>query len=178
MPLGIDIEIDTLVPCLIDVATGGILDTVYSRAGKDELKGLKKKGWLINWDAKDFHDAEIYKILIKGDTQIQGLVALTDTPKDKAVYINFVESAPHNRGESKKYKGVGGHLFAIAVKRSIDLGYDGFLYMDAKDMDLVEYYEKALDAAFLANVDLAYRMIIDENAAKKILSEYTLQEEV
>ena len=57
----------------------------------------------------------------------------------------------------------------------MDLGYDGFVYMDAKNLKLVEHYANKLGAKFLGSFH-AYRMHIDEAAAKELLTNYTLQE--
>jgi hypothetical protein len=170
-----DISIDKFSPCLENAKTGEIIETFFSKADFTELKSLQKKGWNFNWTSKQLNNCEIYKLNITGDRQIHGLVAIQDFPKDKAVYVNIAESAPHNLGKSKQYNGVGGHLFAIAAKRSIDLGYDGFLFMDAKNMKLVEHYKKSLGAAFIG-MPHQYRMAIDEKAAKKLIEKYTLQE--
>ena len=170
-----NIAIDIFSPCLENAKTGEIVETFYSRADKKEITGLQKKGWNFNWTSKQFKDAEIYKIKIKNDNRIQGLIAIQDYPQDKAVYVHIAESAPFNLGKSQQYKGVGGHLFAIAVKRSIDLGYDGFVYMDAKNPKLVKHYTNKLGAKFLGRFH-QYRMYVDEKAAKELLKHYTLQE--
>jgi len=171
-----DVSIDIFSPCLENAKTGEIVDTFYSKADKKELTGLQKKGWNFNWTSKDLKNAEIYKIKIKNDNRIQGLIAIQDDPKNSAIYVHIAESAPFNLGKSKQYKGVGGHLFAIAVKRSIDLGYDGFVYMDAKNLKLVKHYEKTLGATFIGQ-PRPYRMAIKEYAVKKSLEKYTLKEE-
>ena len=36
--------------------------------------------------------------------------------------VDIVETAPHNYGHNGKYEGVGGHLFAIACKVSMESG--------------------------------------------------------
>jgi hypothetical protein len=114
-----NIKIDLFTPCLIETITGAEVDTEYALANDDELKGLKKQSWNFNWTANDLADCDIYKLTVAGDTQIQGLIALKDSIQDKAVYVKIVESAPTNIGENGQYKGIGGHLFAIAAKVSI-----------------------------------------------------------
>ena len=47
--------------------------------------------------------------------------------------------------------------------------------MDAKNTKLVRHYEKSLGATFLGQIH-PYRMYINEKAAQKILSTYTLKE--
>ena len=173
----VDVEIDILSPCLLDVNTGEIVDTFYSKADISELKRLKKKDWNFNWASENLRAAEIYKITVEGNYEIQGLIALQGVSEDKAVYVVIAESAIHNRGESRHYRGVGGHLFAVAAQRSIELGYGGFMYMEVKNKELAEHYEATLGAVSLGSVTgLTRRMYIDEDAAQILLNEYTLQE--
>jgi len=174
--LEIDIILDKFTPCLENIETGELISTSYSKAGHGELKGLKRQGWNFNWTSKSLKNCEVYKLTIENDRNIQGLIAIEDIKRDKAVYIRIVESAPHNFGKNKRYNGVGGHLFAIAAKRSTELGYDGFLYMDAKNIDLVRHYQKILGAKFLGMYH-DYRMYVDEEAVQKLLKKYTLLEE-
>lgn len=71
-----------------------------------------------------------------GDSRTQGLLAYRETDY-QSVYVALVEAAPHNNKhnttvEGKKYNGVGAHLFAEAVKKSYELGYNGFVDFTAK----------------------------------------------
>ena len=113
---------------------------------------------------------------MKNESEIQGLVALTKLERDSAVYVNIVEAAPHNLGVNKQYNGVGGHLYAIAVQKSIENGYGGFVFMDAKNLELVEHYEKTLGATLLGRPH-QYRMFINEESAQKLIDIYTLEED-
>ena len=174
--MGLSIEIDNFTPCLVNIKTGKIVNTKYSVAQASELKNLKKAGWNFNWSAKDLANTDIYKLTLENDGNIQGLIAVTDFPKDKALYINLAESAPHNIGRTKQYEGVGGHLFAIAAKESLDKGYGGFLFLDAKNIDLVQYYQNKFGATLLG-MPHPYRMYIDEINANKLLEIYTLKGE-
>ena len=40
----------------------------------------------------------------------------------------------------QKYIGVGGHLFAIAAELSETYGFDGYLYGEAMNKDIMNYY--------------------------------------
>ncbi|MGN0576877.1 MAG: phage minor capsid protein [Ruminococcus sp.] len=165
--------IDKFTPCLEDTETGELVPTIYEKANRKELSQLK--GWNFNWLDKDLDNAEIYKLCVADDKNIQGLVAVTDFQRDMAVYVNIAESAPHNLGENKKFNGVGGHLFAIAAQISIEKGYGGFLFMDAKNTELVKHYSKTLGAVLLGRPH-PYRMFIDEENAMKLLDTYTFEE--
>lgn len=167
-----DIEIDKLTPCLERVCDHIIVDTTFAPVSKAELKALKK--WQFKWTAKDLSECEIYKLTVQDDDRIQGLIAIQDIHGSNAVYVKIAESAPHNIGKEKEYIGVGGHLFAIAVQRSYELGYDGFVYMDAKNTSLVSHYARALGAILIGHPH-PYRMIIDEIAAHKLIQIYNFR---
>lgn len=78
-----------------------------------------------------------------------------------------METAPHNFSHNGKYTGVGGHLFAIACKMSMDAGCDGFVAFTAKN-NLIEHYKETLGAKVISG----QRMYIDDNAAKVLIEKY------
>lgn len=174
--MGLSLKIDKFTPCLIEKSTGNIVNTKYSIATDDELKLLKNKGWNFDWTADDLKDTIVYKLTLENDDSIQGLVALKDMPNDYAVYLKLAESAPQNIGNNRNYEGVGGHLFAIAAQTSVDNGYGGFIYFEAKNIELVQHYQETFRGKLIGGVH-QYRMIIDEDAAKELLSKYTLKGE-
>ena len=169
----LDILVDKLTPCLVEVATGVIMATTFSLATDDDISGLSEKGWLFNWFDDSLKTTNIYKLLIKGDDCIQGLISAEVVRG--AVYIHLVESAPHNLEENKQYEGVGGHLFAIAIKLSIANGFGGYVFFDVKNMKLVEHYAERLGATRVPVRIHDYRMEILEDVASKIISKYTLE---
>jgi len=169
----IDILIDKLTPCLTEVATGKILQTIFSVAENEDIKNLQSKGWGFDWKHEDLKLTNIYKLLVDGDDAIQGLVAAEVVRG--AVYVHLAESAPHNIGANKKYEGVGGHLFAIAMKLSVVNGFGGYIYMDAKNMDLVEHYNEMLGAELIHSRIHEYRMEVSEKNARKVVEKYTLE---
>ena len=174
--MGLSIEIDKFTPCLIEKSTGNVINTNYSVAEKSDLKSLKKIGWNFNWLDDGLKGSTVYKLYLDNDNEIQGLIAVTEFPRDKALYINLAESAPHNLGKNKKYEGVGGHLFALAANESLNKGYGGFLFLDAKNEELVDYYSEKFGATLLG-MPHPYRMFIDEDNATRLLDIYTLKGE-
>jgi len=169
----IDIIIDKLTPCLIEVASGKTLQTIFCLATEEDISALLEKGWLFDWSDAELRRSNIYKLLIKGDDTIQGLVSAEVIRG--AVYVHLVESAPHNRGENKRYEGVGGHLFAIAIKLSIVNGFNGYIFFEAKNLELVQHYSEMLGASRLPTRIHEYRMEVLEEQACKIIDEYTLE---
>ena len=168
----IDVEIDELTPCLRRLSDNKIVDTHF------EIIDPRKMD-LRDWEfAGDWAEVKRKGYTIKGlfaenDTRVQGLVAYKDAPKDTGVYVALVESAPQNNShnniiEGKEYDGVGGHLFAEAVKESYHLGYNGFVAFKAKTV-LTKYYSKELGAF---QIGRSQRMIIDEVSARRLYERY------
>jgi hypothetical protein len=165
------VKIDKFVAYLEDRA-GNILPTESVRLSASELKGFNKRnGWYINWrtEAKTM---EVYGLRLAGGTEIQGLISLVNDPESSAVKLGWVAAAPWNQGKlgEKKYIGVGGHMFAIAAQRSVDLGYNGYMWGMAKNQRLLKHYIDSLGARRIGN---SYRISINEKAAETLLKKYT-----
>ena len=170
----LDLLIDNLTPCLIELATNELKQTVFSVASAEELEGLQKKGWNFDWSVYNTNPGiNVYKLMIKDDETIQGLIA-TEVNKN-AVFVELAESAPHNLSPNKVYGGVGGHLFAIAIKLSNALGFGGYIYFDTKNQKLVAHYNSILGAEHIATRIHPYRMEVEEINAQKVLAIYTLE---
>ena len=169
----LDIIIDKLTPCLEEVLTGKILQTTFSIATDSDVSNLAKKGWLFDWTDESLAKANIYNLLVKDDDTIQGLVA-AEVVKG-AVYVHTVESAPHNRGTNKQYIGVGGHLFAIAIKLSVVNGFNGYIFFEAKNLELAEHYSDTIGATRIPSRIHEYRMEVLEEIVMKVINAYTLE---
>ena len=68
-------------------------------------------------------------------------------------------------------KGIAKALFAYAIIISKEAGFDGVLVFKAKTTELVDYYIHEFGACHAGSYD-PFRLIIWEDAAETILSEY------
>ena len=171
----LDIWIDGIVPCLRDTATGELKDTVVFRIeSRSYLKRFQKKdGWHINWNQIP-KDVEVYALALHDTNEIQGLIGVKNDKDAQAVYIHWACTAPHNNKHefgTQKYEGVGGHLFAIAVDKSIQWGYEGAVFGFAANKELVEHYVKAF-GAFHLGILHEYQIVIEGEAARNLLEVY------
>ena len=171
----INIWIDEIVPCLKDTVTGEIKETVVFKVeSRTYLKKFQKSnGWHINWNEIP-KDVEVYVLALKDDNSIQGLAGVRNDKGSHAAYIHWVCAAPHNNKHgfgSKKYVGVGGHLFAIAADKSIEWGYEGAVHGFAANSDLLKHYIDVFHAEYLGMLH-KYQFFIDEEQAKKLLEVY------
>jgi len=135
--------------------------------------------WQTDWTS-EYVDALPNKVaLCRSDNQeLLGLMSYVSDGRLLAVEIIYVESAAHSNAnllhkinQSKKYIGIAKALFAYAVRVSKADGYDGVLVFKAKTSELVEYYMKEFGAQRVGSYD-PFRLVIWEDAAEQILSEY------
>ena len=174
----LDIWIDDIVPCLKDTETGDIKDTVvFKIQSRSYLKKFKQKdGWHINWDEIP-KNVEVYALALRETNEIQGLVGVRNDHDAQAAYIHWACTSPHNNKHeygSKKYDGVGGHLFAIAIDKSFEWGYDGVVHGFAANMELVKHYMESFNAEHLGMLH-PYQIVIGTDDAKKILEVYSYE---
>lgn len=159
----IEVVIDELTHCLIHRESGEEYRTVIEPLTRQDLKMLsKKQGW-INFDWKrefETPNRRVYKVLVKGSDQIQGLISFEVA--EGYIDVFLVESAPWNVGsKTQTFIGVGAHLFAIACKFSFELGFEGIIAFTSKT-NLIHHYQETLGAVRIGG----QLMTIDTNEAK------------
>ncbi len=167
--------IDELTPCLRNVYTGDIVETEVMRVRRKSFlsKFNEKTGWYVNWNQFDT-ETEIYALVIKGTVDIQGLIAITDDKDSNAIYINWACTSPNNniwRNGIKEYEGVGGHLFAIAINKSVEKGHGGCVHAIAMDKDILQHYVDVFGANIIGILH-PYHFVIEEEIAEKIMEVY------
>lgn len=94
----------------------------------------------------------------------------------KALYITWMCTSPDNNkllNDNIKYLGVGGHLFAIAAKKSVDNGFDGYLYGFAANQELLKHYITVFNAESIGILH-PYQFAIDETNALEIMEEVVI----
>lgn len=172
------ISIDKIMPCLKDAQTGEIIETeVVAIKRKSFLrKFTKKNGWYVNWEFLADNN-EIYALVLKGTVDIQGLVAIQNNPDYGAVYIAWAVASPQNNleiSDSKKYIGVGGHLLAIAINKSIEYGYNGDVTGFCRSEKILQHFVKEHGASELRMLH-EYQIGFFDEAARKIAEVYNYE---
>lgn len=172
----ITFRIDEFTPCLKEVETGEIYDTEVVRLKRKSFlsKFNKKTGWYVNW-SKFPEGTEVYALVLKGTMDIQGLVAIQYDETSKAVYILWGCTAPENNiweFSKKRFAGVGGHLLAIASDLSVKAGFDGYVYAEAMDQELFEYYSSEFGALPLPPINNPFRFMLSDSMTEKIREVY------
>ena len=165
---GLDFVVDKLTNSIENVVTGDSFPTDITLISSADLKTVtKKNGWAFDWkDEFKQPERDVYKLtIVNNQTVVQGLIRLEI--KSDHVYMHLVESAPFNKGKTKIYSGVPGNLVAFACKLSFQRGHEGNVSFFSKTQ-LVQHYIDTLGAMHFGR----RVMIIDSNAALKLLNKY------
>ena len=168
--------IDEITPCLKDTETGEIFETEVIQLKRKSFlsKFNRRNGWYINW-SRFTDDVSVYALVLKGTVDIQGLIATATDEEAKAVQICWACTAPHNNKlvyGRQKYSGVGGHLLAIASELSVKQGFEGFIYGEAMDQELFDYYQKEFGALPLPRQIHPFAFMLTDKATKYLREVY------
>jgi hypothetical protein len=171
----LDIWIDGIVPCLKDTETGELKETVvFKIESRSYLRKFKAvDGWHINWDEIP-SNVEVYALALRDTNEIQGLVGIRNDNDADAAFIHWACTAPHNNKHDfgkQKYEGVGGHLFAIAVDKSLEWNHGGAVYGFAANEELLFHYLETFGGEYIGTLH-KYHFWIPEERAKKLLEVY------
>lgn len=176
----VDVTIDELTPCLKDVKTGDIVETEVLKVGRRSFlkKFNARTGWYTCWESLA-EENEIYALVIKGTVDIQGLVAIDPRRDRDALYVSWMVAAPHNNVEicgegNQKYYGTGGHLFAVAIMKSVEYGSGGAIFGFARDLEKLHHYEKWFQAEHIGILH-DFHFLIADKAAVKVVEDYNYE---
>ena len=169
----LNIWIDEIVPCLRETETGEMKDTVVFRIeSRSYLKKFQvNNGWHIDWNNVP-SDVEVYALALLETNEIQGLIGIRND--FDSVYMHWACTAPQNNKHDlgkQKYAGVGGHLFAIAIDKSVQWGHEGAVYGFAANEELLNHYIESFGAVFVG-ILRKYHFVIPEERARKLLEVY------
>lgn len=165
-----DFIIDRITNSIEERKTRKSFETLAEPVTNEDMKTiLKKDGWQFNWKMEyKIESHQLFKLIIAGDTEIQGLISLQEINDERYIEMHLIESAPHNFGKNKRFLGVPANLVAFACKRSFELGYDGFAAFNAKTR-LVEHYRETLGAQLVMGDN---RMVIFPMQARFLVNSY------
>ncbi len=118
-----------------DVATGWALEAVIEPMTNKDFKVIKKSKLRFNkFDWDDYRGEEVYKLRLKSDDTILGLMCLIDHADEatNAIEIELLEVGEENIGSEKRLDNIGGCLIAFACRESFKRGHDGFVFLTPK----------------------------------------------
>ena len=93
----IDIYVDGLTDCLLEIGTGNILQTEYIKRTLP-IKPKDYKGWKFKWNKTQKDGYDIYELYIKDSPVVEGRISLRI--EGGVAVVDIVETAPHNFGHN------------------------------------------------------------------------------
>jgi hypothetical protein len=139
-----DFRIKGLSECIEVSSKRKITTEVLPVTREIVVKILKKDGWSFDWK-KEFKLPDRHLFYLRTcmeDGRVQGIISATPMIEDRFIFLNLIESAPHNLGSKKQYEGIAVNLVAYMCKASFDLGLDGFVVFIAKTAMIDHYIKK------------------------------------
>lgn len=126
---------------LENIETGEELEAEIELLKPEDLKRIKKeKQFLFDWKIEyDKHEL-LFKIRLKDDEEILGLICLIDVPEELRIHLELVEVKIGQTGKNKKIDNIAGCLIAFACEESFKRKYGGFVSLLPKTK-LVKHYK-------------------------------------
>lgn len=103
-----------------------------------------KKHPQFKFDWTQYKGMEVYKLCLKGNAEILGLMHVTDFPDPgfDFLMIEQVEIQKQHQGEKNGLNRIGGCLLAYAARLSVEYGHEGFLSLIAKNNKALLFHSK------------------------------------
>jgi hypothetical protein len=102
---------------IIDTTTGENHSVDILPVEIDELKTLRKDRYFFDW--KTEKNQEVYKLQIRGSSNILGLVSIERIIQEWRIHIRLLTVSKENKGHEKKYDKVAGNLITYVAKIAI-----------------------------------------------------------
>ncbi len=102
---------------IVDVSTGKIYPIEISPIENTDYKLLSKTRYFFDW--KKEREQEVYKLVIKGQNDILGLVSLERIPSEWRIHIRLLTVSKENMGKEKNFDKIAGNLITHVAKIAV-----------------------------------------------------------
>lgn len=106
-----------------------------------DYNSLSKARYFFNW--KEERKQEVYKVVLKGQNDILGLISIERIPSEWRVHIRLLTVSRENMGNGKVFENVAGNLIAYVAKIAvIDFGVLACVSLRPKSSIAQHYIDK------------------------------------
>jgi len=102
---------------VVELSTGNSLPADVLPVEYADFKSLTKSRYFFDW--KKEKDNELYKLVIKGQNEILGLISLERIPSEWRVHIRLLTVSKENVGCGKTFEKIAGNLIAHTAKIAV-----------------------------------------------------------
>ncbi len=163
---------------ILKVKTDELVAAQIREGGKLKLPSMHEM-WRFNFPkhAKD-KGAHVYVLVAEETPDIIEGCLIYKMRDGQEPYMAYVEIAPHNKGENRKYDLVAGCLIAFACRLSFEFGkehFKGWLAFDVQEeskkdeIKLMALYSKKYKAC---QIDKTTMMLIKPEDGEKLIEKY------
>jgi hypothetical protein len=100
-----------------EVSTGKMYQIEILPLENSDYKLLSKTRYFFNWN--DEANQEAYKLVLRGQNDIQGLVSIERIPSEWRIHIRLLTVSKENKGKDKKFDRITGNLIAHVAKIAV-----------------------------------------------------------
>jgi len=123
-----------------------VLHKTTNKLHEAVIEPIQTKDWKIIDNSKEFEfkwkkekKYLTFKIRLKQENRILGLIAIEDIPNEYRLHIRLIENSNPNKGKNKEYDYVAGCLIAYTCELAFEKNYDGFVSLKPKS-EIIELY--------------------------------------
>ena len=165
---------------LLEVDSDELIRAIIKEGKAKEMPSLKD-GWQFNFNRHSLPKDKSAFILVKEDTpKVMEGCMIFSIHETFGPFLDYLEVAPHNKGEEGKYKRVSGCLIAYACGLSFDKGTNedrGILTFKAYSEDDKEKLENFYRNKYGAIMNPYGYMEIHQDQSQLLMEEYLRDED-
>lgn len=102
---------------LVEVSIGKTYPIEILPLENSDYKLLSKTRYFFNW--KEETNQETYKLVMRGQNEIQGLVSVERIPSEWRIHIRLITVSSENKGKGKIFDRIAGNLIAHVAKIAV-----------------------------------------------------------
>ncbi len=99
---------------IIEVLTGKVCPIEVLPVENTDYKSLSKTRYFFDW--KEEKNEEVYKLVLKGQKDILGVVSIERIASEWRIHIRLLTVSKENKGKEKKLDKIAGNLFSYVAK--------------------------------------------------------------
>jgi hypothetical protein len=99
---------------IVEVLTGNICQIEVLPVTNTDFTSISKARYFFDW--KEEKMEEVYKLVLKGQKDILGLVSIERIPSEWRIHIRLLTVSVENKGKEKQFDKITGNLIAYVAK--------------------------------------------------------------
>lgn len=157
-----------------NLTTGDEIEGLIEPITTGDIKRINKSGQFktFSWNS---YTGEVYKLRLKNDTVILGLILIIDHTDNStnAIEIDSLEVGADNVGPGKQLDNIAGCLIAFACRESFKRGHEGVVFLSPKS-DLIPHYESRYRMSYIPPIGFRLEGIMVSYAhnSRRLIKQY------